>query len=45
MLPARGADPKCEEILAKAYKQSPNAIALTLRAIDKGEAFTRRLRI
>lgn len=28
---------KCENILAKAYKQSPNAIALTLRAIDKGE--------
>jgi enoyl-CoA hydratase len=30
--------PTCEGILAKAYKQSPNAIALTLRAIDKGEA-------
>ncbi|MFK7970249.1 MAG: enoyl-CoA hydratase/isomerase family protein [Bacteroidia bacterium] len=28
---------KCDAILAKAYKQSPNAIALTLRAIDAGE--------
>lgn len=28
--------PKCEAILARVYKQSPNAVALTLKAIDAG---------